>query len=282
MSHRDLDQLQTILYNSVNKIEGKTCLAFSGGVDSSLLARLLDNWGFDYSLVSISFEIGDESKYIREVAEEFEGDLYFREIPPSELERGLITTLETIEYERIALLENALGYYFIFKLAASNGFSTVLSAHGVDELFCGYDVYRREYGKMDLPSLIDELTRIAIRDNQIIEKIADLFNVSYHCPFLEDEFIEYSKTIPLDQKILDENDKLRKHYIREQASDLSLPVRIAYRKKSSLQYSSGLHKSLRRLSRENGYSNKKGRKLGYESGMMAYILELKKDLSSEY
>lgn len=277
-----MDQLQTILYNSVNKVERKTCLAFSGGVDSSLLARLLDKWGFDYSLVSISFEAGDESQYIREAAEEFEGDHYFRKISQGELERGLITTLGTIEYERIALLENALGYYFIFKLAASNGFSTVLSAHGVDELFCGYDVYRREYGKMGLPSLIDELTGTAIRDNQIIEKIADLFNVFYHCPFLEDKYIEYSKTIPLGQKILDENDKLRKHYIRIQASSLGLPDRIAYRKKSSLQYSSGLHKSLRSLSRENGYSNKKGRELGYESGMMAYIMELKKDLSSEY
>ncbi len=262
-----------------SELDEVSCIAFSGGVDSSLLARLVGLQGFDLSLVSIGFGDYDEGDYITRAAGLIGGGLFYQNISLEELEEGLTHTLELIEYDRIALLENAVGYYFIFKLASCNGFNTVLSANGVDELFCGYDVFRRDYNTKDLNQLIDTLTEKAKQDNQIIEQIADLFNVNYRCPFLESEFIAFSKMVPLTQKIRDDKDKLRKHYIREQATWLGLPNEIAYRAKSSLQYSSGLHKAIRRLARKNGYTNKKGKQLGYESGMMAYIMILKKDVS---
>jgi asparagine synthase (glutamine-hydrolysing) len=261
-----------------SELDERSCTAFSGGVDSSLLARLVELQGLDLSLISIGFGEYDEADYIAKAADLIGGELYYQNIPLEELEKGLTHTLELIEYDRIALLENAVGYYFIFKLASHNGFNTVLSAHGVDELFCGYDVFRREYNNTDLNQLIDTLTETAKQDNQIIEQIAGLFKINYRCPFLENEFIAFSKTVPPNQKIRDENDKLRKHYIREQATQLGLPDEIAYRAKSSLQYSSGLHKAIRRLARKNGYTNKTGKQIGYESGMMAYIMRLKKDV----
>ena len=261
-----------------NKLDDKTCVAFSGGVDSSLLARMFDLLGFDLSLVSISFGDNNEIEYILKAAEIIGGELYHSGILLDELEKGLIHTIKTVEYDRIALLENAVGYYFIFKHSSRNGFNSVLSAHGIDELYCGYDIFRREYHKKDLNRLINELTETAKQDKYIIDRLAKLFDITYHCPFLDNEFIEYSKDVPLNQKIIDENDALRKHYIRAQALQLGLQENIAYRVKSSFKYSSGLHRAIRLLARKNGYTNKKGKSLGYESGVMAYITMLKKEL----
>jgi asparagine synthase (glutamine-hydrolysing) len=261
-----------------DKLDEKTCIAFSGGVDSSLLARLVYLQGFDLSLVSVYFGEYDEIEYTKRAAEILGGNLYHIDILPEELEIGLTHTLQTIEYDRIALLENAVGYYFIFKHAIGNSFNAVLSGHGVDELYCGYDVFRRRYHETDLNRLIIKLTETAKQDKYMIDRVAKLFDVTYHCPFLESEFIEYSKMVPIYQKIVDENDGLRKHYIRKQAIKLGVPWEIAYHEKSSLQYSSGLHKAIRLLARKNGYTNKKGKSLGYESGVKAYIMMLKNEV----
>ena len=260
-----------------DKLDEKTCIAFSGGVDSSLLTQLAHLQGSDLPLISINFGESNESKYTKRAAEILDSKLYQVNILPKELETGLTHTIQTIEYNRIALLENAVGYYFIFKHAIRNGFNTVLSAHGVDELYCGYDVFRRLYHETDLNKLIVELTVTAKLDKNMIDRVAKLFNVKYHCPFLESDFIEYSKMVPLYQKIIDEKDGLRKHYIREQAIKHGVPWDIAYHKKKSLQYSSGLHRAIRQLARKNGYTNKKGKSLGYESGVKAYIMKLKNE-----
>ena len=261
-----------------NRLDDKTCVAFSGGVDSSLLARMIASLGFDLSLVSISFGDNNEIEYVMKAAEIIGGELYHSRILIDELEKGLLHTIKTVEYDRIALLENAVGYYFIFKHSSRNGFNSILSAHGIDELYCGYDIFRREYHNRDLNRLINELTETAKQDKYIIDRLAKLFDITYHCPFLDNEFIEYSKDVPLNQKIIDENDTLRKHHIRAQALKLGLPENIAYHVKSSFQYSSGLHRAIRLLARKNGYTNKKGKSLGYESGVMAYITMLKKEL----
>lgn len=268
-----MNNIQDVLHlNDI--LDEKISLAFSGGVDSSLLAKLVNLQEFDLPLVSVSFGEHDDLEYIKKAAEILGGEHYYLDIPLSDLEKGLTHTLETIKYDRIALLENALGYYFIFKLASHNGFDTVLSAHGVDELYCGYDVFRRQLHKTDINKLIVELTETAKQDKYEIDKIAEIFDITYLCPFLDDAFIEFSKAIPLSQKIIDKNDVLRKHYIRCQAIRLGLPEEIAYNKKRSLQYSSGLHKAIRRLARKRGYTNKKGKTLGYESGLKAYITSL--------
>lgn len=255
------------------------CVAFSGGVDSSLLGKILVLRGYDLSLISVSFWKNSEVEYVKEASKFVGGKLYQSSISLEELEKGLIHTIKTIDYDRIALLENAVGYYFIFKHTSDNGFNNVYSANGIDELYCGYDVFRRQYHETDIDRLIEELTNIAKQDKKKIDLIAKLFEVNYYCPFLEDEFIEYSKMVPLHQKIINKEDLLRKHYIREEAIRLDLPNMIAYHEKKSLQYSSGLHRAIRQLARKNGYTNKEGKRLGYESGVEAYITLLKNELA---
>lgn len=255
-------------------LNDNTCIAFSGGVDSSLLTRIVFLKGFDLSMISISFDKDDEFNYVKKAAKLIGGKHFYSDISITDLEKGLRRTLDTIEYDRIALLENAVGYYFIFKLASDLGFDTVLSAHGVDELHCGYDVFRRRFHTTDLNRLITELTDTAKQDKLVIDRISEIFEIDYLCPFLDDAFIEYSRSVPLSQKICDENDILRKHHIREQALQLGVPEEIAHYPKNSFQYSSGLHKAIRRLARKNGYTNRKGKCLGYESGVKAYITSL--------
>jgi asparagine synthase (glutamine-hydrolysing) len=253
-----------------------SCVAFSGGVDSSLLASLARQKFNHITLLSIQFSGLGEEKFTRKAAEYLKSPLLMKNINLNELEEGIKETLVNIQYERVALLENGIGYYFIFKYASEYGFNYVLSANGIDELFCGYDIYRRKYRKNNLGRLINETTNTAIKDKIQIDKLGKLFGVKYICPFLSPDFIKFSRKIPLTLKIKDDKDVLRKHFIRKMAEKEGLPANIVYRRKRALQYSSGLHKSIKKLARSKGFTNQKGKSLGHESGVKAYIKTLQR------
>jgi asparagine synthase (glutamine-hydrolysing) len=256
------------------------CIAFSGGVDSSLLVSLCKKKWRNISLISVSFDTR-EIEYAKWASRVLNAPLLIANISLIELENGIEETIRLIDYDRIALLENAIGYFFVFKHASSNNFMNVLSANGLDEQFCGYDIYKKRYFLGGIEELILDLTNKAKEDQVEIEKVSNIFGVTYLCPFLEDNFIEYSEKLPLSLKILDEKDNLRKHLVRKMASLEGLPSEIVNRYKKSLQYSTGLHKSIRRLARKNGFTNKKGRQLGFESGMKAYIASIEKRIKKD-
>jgi asparagine synthase (glutamine-hydrolysing) len=254
------------------------CIAFSGGVDSSLLASLCKRKWRNISLISVSFD-AREIEYANWASRVLNVPLLIINISLVELEKGIKETIKVIDYDRIALLENAIGYYFIFKHASTNNFVNILSANGLDEQFCGYEIFKKQYLLGEIEDLILELTNKAKKDQLEIEKVSNLFGVNYLCPFLEDDFIKFSEKLPMSLKIMDEEDNLRKHLVRKMASLEGLPNEIVNRYKKSLQYSTGLHKSIRRLARKKGFTNKKGRQLGFESGMKAYIVSIEQKVN---
>lgn len=270
------ETFQEIILRALEPFREETCLAFSGGVDSSLLARIFEGKFGKTTLLSVYFSGEDELYFTRRAAEFLKSPLILEKINLNELEKGVKVTLDTISYDRVALLENGIGFFFIFKYASKYGFKNVLSAHGVDELFFGYDVFRRKYHEANTKDLVEKITRNAIQDKFEIDKLARLFNIKYATPFLDEDIVEFSKEVPLSLKIKNEKDELRKHFIRIVAKKKGLPDIIAYREKRSLQYSSGLHNSLRRLARKKGFTNQKGKEMGYESGVKAYIKTLEK------
>ena len=92
-------------------------------------------------------------------------------VSPEELQYSLMATLRLITFQRISRLENCIGFFHVFKLAFNHSISTVLSANGMDELFCGYDVYRRRYtpDEIKMRTIIKRLVSTALKDKEEIE-----------------------------------------------------------------------------------------------------------------
>jgi asparagine synthetase B (glutamine-hydrolysing) len=125
------------------------CVAFSGGVDSSLFATTLKrNYG-NITILSINFSEYGEIDYIRKAAEAVGLFLIMKNISITELGEGIKDALTIIEYDRVPLLENCIGFYFIFKYAERVGSKSVVSTNGVVELFFGYDIFRNKYNKIN-------------------------------------------------------------------------------------------------------------------------------------
>jgi asparagine synthase (glutamine-hydrolysing) len=126
-----------------------------------------------------------------------------------------------------------------------------LSANGCDELFCGYDRYRKVY--CDGEAQINRLMEVSlVKEFALIEEIktvAAQLGIQVQQPFLSSKFIQFAKTIPIDQKIKGPDDMIRKHILRETALALGVPVESAMKPKKALQYGSSIHKYFKKIDR---------------------------------
>ena len=123
---------------------------------------------------------------------------------------------------------------------------TVVTANGIDELFCGYNAYREAFseGESKILELMNAKLTNELKMMKAVNLIASDFGVKILQPLLSPKFINYAKTIPLSEKIHDSEDLYRKHIIRKLASEIGVPQISCTKRKKALQYGSKIHKAL--------------------------------------
>ena len=153
---------------------------------------------------------------------------------------------DLIKTDNLSWNENSIAFYYVAKLAYQNGIKTVVTANGVDELFCGYNSYREaiEISENKVIQMMDEKLKNEKNMMIAINAVTAEFNVKILQPLLDSNFITYAKKIPISEKIHGSDDMKRKHIIRKLAVDCGVPEISAYKQKKALQYGSQIHKSL--------------------------------------
>jgi asparagine synthase (glutamine-hydrolysing) len=272
------EELRQRVYQTIKKIDaGNIAVAFSGGVDSSFLAKACKDSGKIVTLLTVGFSSQSDIKLSDQVSKALGLSFSYDMISLENLENGLRAVLATIELDRLVRLENCVCFFYVFKLAMSRGLETVVSANGMDELFCGYSAFKTQYGnEMATRNLMDTLIKTAIADKAEIDKVSALFKVKYLCPFLSRDFVDYAVQIPLEHKIRGLGDNVRKHVLREAALLAGVPQEAALRAKKAFQYSSGIHKAIKALAKTSGFTQSNARAAGYKNEIEAYIDSLRR------
>lgn len=239
--------LARIISSIRTTIEGsKIGLAFSGGVDSSLLARLCDNLGYDVTLLTVGFRDSHDLSFAGLISESLEIPHRTLEIDPATFGETAEEIVELVRSENLSWQENSVAFHYVAELARTIGIDTVVTANGIDELFCGYDAYRRAmlYGEEHVLEMIDSKVSNELKMIEAINLVTARSGVKMVQPLLRHEFITYAMTLPLLSKIRGPCDLLRKHAIRELAADVGVPKISAYKKKKAIQYGSRIHKEM--------------------------------------
>jgi len=224
----------------------KIGVAFSGGVDSTLLAKLIRDMEYDVHLLTIGFQDSHDINFAKEVNQILNFPHSISEIDPEKFKEISQKINQTIKSDNLSWNENSIAFYYVAELAQKNGLKTVVTANGIDELFCGYNSYREaiEKGEDEVTKMMGEKLKNEGEMMVAINKVTAEFGVNMVQPFLSTSFVDYSKTIPISEKIHGPDDMQRKHPVRELAIDYGVPEVAARKQKKALQYGSQIHKSL--------------------------------------
>ena len=226
----------------------KIGIAFSGGVDSTLIATMCNQMGYDITLLTIGFTNSHDINFAKQVNEFLKLPHKVLEINPKEFDSISKKIRVTINTDNLSWNENSIAFYHVAKLAQSLGLDTVVTANGIDELFCGYNGYRDaiKQGNNAVVDLMNSKLDNEIKMMSAINQVCSEFGVKLVQPLLSEEFVKFAKTVPIDQKITDYNDLQRKHIIRKLAIKVGVPELSANARKKALQYGSMIHKVLQK------------------------------------
>jgi len=224
----------------------KIAVAFSGGVDSTLVAKVCSDLGYDVTLVTIGFPDSHDILFAKEVNQQLNYEHKILEIESKSFADIASKINQKIQTDNLSWNENSIAFYYVSKLANSLGLDTVVTANGIDELFCGYNAYREaiSQGESKVFEVMDAKLDNEIKMMKAVNSVTSEFGVTIVQPLLSAKFVDFAKSIPISEKIHDSEDMYRKHIIRKLASEVGVPEISYNKKKKALQYGSKIHKSL--------------------------------------
>ncbi len=231
---------------------------FSGGLDSTLICDLLKE--HDKNFVSVFAYVSDlpEPKDLlpaKNTSRFLGTNLIEAKIKLNEFEKELPKIISLIESTDPIRVGVASTIYFATKKLSQTSPNTkvVFSGLGADELFAGYDRFKRSTNiNKDCFSYL-----IKMYENDLYyQDIVTMYNkLELRVPFLDKELVSFA--LALDSKFkLNKEKEENKLILREFALSLGLPKEIAYRKKKAAQYGSNFDKALEFLAKKNNFSSK--------------------------
>ena len=241
-------QLLTELQNAVKStvFDNKIGVAFSGGVDSTLIAKLLKDMGYEIHLLTVGFHDSHDINFALQVNEVLDYPHNILEIDLTSFNEITSKIHDIIRTDNLSWNENSIAFYYVSKLAQEYGLKTIVTANGIDELFCGYNSYREAISSGE-DKVIEMMNTKLENEKQMmiaVNNVCSEFGIKVVQPLLSPSFIEFAKKIPISEKIHDSDDLMRKHIIRNLAIDCGVPEISAQKRKKALQYGSQIHKAL--------------------------------------
>ncbi len=233
----------------------EVAVAFSGGLDSSLVAFLAAKCGVKVRLLHVSLENQMETEQAIEAAEQLNLPLQVHLFKDSDMEAVLPKVVELIEEPDPIKASIGIPFYWAAQKAAEEGLKVMLAGQGADELFGGYQRYVTEYCKAGSEkvrqTMFSDVVNIYLSNLERDMKITSFHDVELRLPFASFELAQFAVNLPVECKLEKKPDTLRKLILRKVASNLGIPASVTDKPKKAVQYSTGINDAVKRVSKKH-------------------------------
>lgn len=240
---------------------GRVAVAFSGGIDSSIIAFLTKLCQVDVHLVCVAVGKQKETAFAEHAAKTLDMPFHYVNYTIDDIKQNLRKVLWLIEESNPVNASIAIPIFWVAEQSAKLGIHVLLAGQGGDELFGGYHRYLEDYAKRGSTGLQKRLFQDVVscpevnfqRDN----KICAFHKVELRLPFADWDVIKLALSIPANLEIFSPQDMLRKRALRHTARKLGIPKFIVEKPKRAIQYTTGVTPAMQKLAKREGLTLRK-------------------------
>ncbi|MFQ5987030.1 MAG: asparagine synthase C-terminal domain-containing protein [Thermoplasmata archaeon] len=219
----------------------RVTLAFSGGLDSSVVASLASE-GAEIEALTVGYPKSQDLTNAAEASRLLGLNWKPVYLDDAALIRGGASLLETFPDLDAIAVSFEIPLWMLLPHAPTG---PVLAGQGADELFGGYARYAG-LNERDLQEALEHDLELLLRETIPREKaMARHHERELRLPYCHPRVLNPARALPADQRARPR----RKELLRRVATELGLPAAIVERPKKAAQYGSGVMPALRRLAR---------------------------------
>ena len=202
------EELKTEITRAILERAGDSnAVLFSGGVDSTLIAKILKDNRIGFRCYTAGFPGAEDIKLAEKVADNLSFDLKVVEI--KNLEKTVKKVMKVIETRHVVMVSVAIPFYVACSEIKE---AVVFSGLGSEEIFAGYQVHKNllpDYKAIDELSW-KRLEQIHDTDIDRDRKLASHFGVELALPFLDPSVVTAAMKIPAKKKVSKTRSEKRK------------------------------------------------------------------------
>ncbi len=210
-------------------------IAFSGGLDSSILAQIKKENDLNAITIITKDFLGSDLQYSQIVAKHIGIPVELKYVNIDEMLNAVENTIKILKNFNDIEIRNSIVSYLYLNALKEKDVTKVITGDGADEIFAGYNFLV----KKDHTELKGELKRLKDIMHFTSQKIAEKLGISIQMPFVDGDIISAVETLPVSLLINQKNDNKFGKWILRKAFENDLPSSVIWRKKIPMQDGSG-------------------------------------------
>src|SRR3989344_3490165 len=232
---------------------------FSGGIDSTYIAKFLNDFDYDFTCYTAVLNTDDvplsvspsDLSAAQDIAQKLNLKLKIKKVKLDEIPAYLQKIVPLIEDSNVTKVSVALTFYLASEMAKEDGCKVIFSGLGSEEIFAGYERHKQSANINQ--ECVSGLLKLYERDLYRDDVLTMENNLELRLPYLDKELVAYALKIPQQYKVSASQTKI---ILRDIAREEGLPEQFALRRKVAAQYGSRMDNAIARLSRKAGHTSK--------------------------
>jgi len=230
----DMVEIRSLLEKSLIDSDAKW-IAFSGGLDSSIVAKIQSKKNINGMTIITKDFVGTDLAYSQITAKHLGINLKLKYAEISDMLNAITETVKILKNFNDIEIRNSIVSYLYLSELKKNNISTVITGDGADEIFAGYNFLIQK----DHAEIKNELKRMKEIMHFPSQKIANELGMSIEMPFIDENVIKIAETLSIDSLVNKKDGVTFGKWILRKAFENDLPSSIVWRQKTPMQDGSG-------------------------------------------